>query len=132
MISAGSSNICNKSDRKAKVPLSVFLVLALCALAEEAGYEVEVAKQADPWPYDPDSKLVELAKEIYREQNGEEIEVAAVHAGLECGTFKALKSDLDMISIGPDLKDARTPNETLYLDSIPKIWRWLKGILAKL
>ena len=91
-----------------------------------------MAKQADPWPYDPDSKLVELAKEIYREQNGEDIEVAAVHAGLECGTFKVLKPDLVMIGIGPDLKDAHTPNETLYLDSIPKIWRLLEGILAKL
>ena len=91
-----------------------------------------MAKQADPWSYDPDSKLVELAKEIYREQNGEDIEVAAVHAGLECGTFKVLKPDLDTIGIGPDLKDAHTPNETLYLDSIPKIWRLLEGILAKL
>lgn len=36
-----------------------------------------------------------------------------------------------MISIGPDLKDGHTPAETLYLDSIPKIWRLLEGILAK-
>jgi dipeptidase D len=38
-------------------------------------------------------------------QNGEEITVSAVHAGLECGTFKKLKPDLDMVSIGPDLTD---------------------------
>ena len=101
------------------------------ALAKEAGYEVEVAKQADAWPYDPNSKLVELAKEVYKEQNGEDIEVAAVHAGLECGTFKALKPDLDMISIGPDLKDVHTPGETLFLNSIPKTWHLLEGILAK-
>lgn len=63
---------------------------------------------------------------------GEDIEVAALHAGLECGTFKVLNPDLDMISIGPDLEDGHTPNETLYLDSIPKIWRLLEGILAKL
>lgn len=101
------------------------------ALAKEASYEVEVAKQADSWPYDPNSKLVELAKEVYKEQNGEDIEVAAVHAGLECGTFKTLKPDLDMISIGPDLKDVHTPGETLFLNSIPKTWHLLEGILAK-
>ena len=101
------------------------------ALAKEAGYEVEVTKQADPWPYDPNSKLVELAKEVYKEQNGEDIDVAAVHAGLECGTFKTLKPELDMISIGPDLQDVHTPGETLFLESIPKTWHLLEGILAK-
>ena len=101
------------------------------ALAEEAGYEVEAKRQTDPWPYDPDSKLLEPAKEVYKEQNGEDIEVAAVHAGLECGTFKNMKPDLDMISIGPDLKDIHTPEETLYLNSIPKTWHLLEGILAR-
>ena len=101
------------------------------ALAEEAGYTVEIARQSDPWPYDPDSKLVELAKDVYKEQNGEDIEVVAVHARLECGTFKARKPDLDMISIGPDLVDVHTPGETLYIDSIPKTWHLLEGILAK-
>ena len=100
-------------------------------LARSVGYEVEVAKQADPWPYDPNSELVELAKEVYKELNGEDIDVAAVHAGLECGTFKVLKPDLDMISIGPDLTDGHTPDETLYLDSVPKTWHLLEGILAR-
>ncbi len=55
--------------------------------------------------------------------------VSAVHAELECGTFKALKPELDMISIGPDLKDGHTIKETLYLSSIPKVWYLLEGIL---
>ena len=101
-------------------------------LAKEAGYEVEITKQADPWPYDPNSRLVELAKKSYRERNGEDVEVVAVHAGLECGTFKALKPDLDMISIGPDISDVHTPGETLYLNSIPRTWHLLEGILARL
>ncbi|MDO4891058.1 MAG: M20/M25/M40 family metallo-hydrolase, partial [Coriobacteriaceae bacterium] len=85
------------------------LVEAHKALAQEIGCEVEVTKLADPWPYDPSNKLTELGKQVYQKLNGEEIEVAAVHGGLECGTFKVLKPDLDMISIGPDLKDVHTP-----------------------
>ena len=108
------------------------LVEAHKALAQEIGCEVEVTKLADPWPYDPSSKLTELGKQVYQKLNGEEIEVAAVHGGLECGTFKVLKPDLDMISIGPDLKDVHTPQETLYLKSIPKTWRLLEGILAEI
>ena len=101
------------------------------ALAKEAGCEVEVTHTADAWPYDPNSKLTELAKQVYQQLNGEEIEVAAVHAGVECGTFKSMKADLDMISIGPDLENVHTPNEVLYLKSIPKTWRLLEGILAE-
>lgn len=101
------------------------------ALGQEAGCEVEVTKLADPWPYNPNSKLMELAKQVYKRLNGEEIEVAAAHGGLECGTFKTLNPDMDMISIGPDLKDVHTPNEVLYLDSIPKTLRLLEGILAE-
>lgn len=99
-------------------------------LAEACGYAVTRSKMADAWPYDPSSSLLEKTREVYREQNGEEIQVLTVHAGLECGTFKALKPDLDMISIGPDLADVHTVKETLYLNSVPRIWHLLEGILT--
>ena len=78
-------------------------------LARECGFETTIDSFADAWKYDPDSMLMELAKKVYREQNGEEISVVAAHAGLECGTFKKKNPDLDMISIGPDVKDVHTP-----------------------
>ena len=99
-------------------------------LAEACGLTFTRTKTADAWPFDPDSRLLEKAKQIYLEQNGEEIEVLTVHAGLECGTFKALNPDLDMISIGPDLVKVHTVKETLDLNSVPRIWRLLEGILT--
>ena len=71
-----------------------------------------------------------LAREIYREQNGEEIEVVAVHASPECGTFAVLNPALDMISIGPDLTDVHTTGETFRLDTLPRVWRLPEGLLA--
>lgn len=65
-------------------------------------------------------------------QNGEDIKVVAVHAGLECGTFKLLAPEVDMISIGPDVANARTINETLYLDSIPKLWNLVCELLVRI
>ena len=105
---------------------------AQAALASSCGYETETVKMADPWPYDPDSRLLAMTKEIYLAQNGEEINVSAVHAGLECGTFKLLNPDLDMISIGPDISDAHTIRETLYLDSVPKVWNLLAELLIQI
>ena len=106
------------------------IVRAQTALAKVCGYKTTKKHFADPWAYDPDSKLLARTKRIYKEQNGEEIKVVAVHAGLECGAFKKMNPDLDMISIGPDLKGAHTVNETLYLNSIPKVWHLLEGLLS--
>ena len=53
-----------------------------------------------------------------------------MHGDLECGRFKPLAPDLDMISIGPDLQDVHTPNEVLYLASVPKTFHLLEGILT--
>jgi len=116
--------------RSSSGPLQQEILEAQKKLAAECGFDTEHVRMADPWPYDPDSRLLALTQEIYREQNGEDISVVAVHAGLECGTFKTLNPDLDMISIGPDLWDAHTIHETLYLDSVPKVWRLMEGLLA--
>ena len=90
---------------------------------------IDIKHSTDPWQFDPNSKLVELAKKIYKKQNKEDVELMAVHAGLECGTFKKLNKELDMISIGPDIENSHTIRETLYLNSIPRIWNLLEGIL---
>ena len=63
---------------------------------------------------------------------GEDIRVVAIHAGLECGTFKIRNPKLDMIRIGPDIHDPHSIHETLYLDSIPETWKLLAGLLASL
>ena len=107
------------------------IVNSQLALAKECGYEAERIKMADPWPYNPNSKLLALAKQAYKELNGEDINVVAVHAGLECGTFAKMNPELDMISIGPDLKDVHSPKETLYLNSIPKTWNLLQELLLQ-
>jgi dipeptidase D len=58
--------------------------------------------------------------------------VEAIHAGLECGVFYELADDLDMVSIGPDVLNAHSPEETLYLASIPKTWHLLEQLLVTL
>ena len=114
--------------------LAVMMVLTLAvpALAAENGLAIDIAEGSRPWPVNEDSIIVPRIREIYREQNAEEIEVAAVHAGLECGVFYELVDGLDMASIGPDITGAHSPDETLYLDSIPKVWHLLERLLVSL
>ena len=55
--------------------------------------------------------------------------VHVVHAGLECGILKKHFPDMDMISFGPTTKDAHSPDETLQIKSINKIWQFLVALL---
>ncbi len=117
--------------RSSSAELQKEIVNSQRALTAQCGFKDEVIRTADAWAFDPDSRLLERVKEIYLAKNGEEIEVIALHAGLECGTFKALRPELDMVSIGPDISGAHTTEETLYLRSIPKIWHLLEGLLGE-
>lgn len=58
--------------------------------------------------------------------------VVALHAGLECGVFAELDGTIDIASIGPDVANAHSPDETLRLDSVPLVWRLLERLLAEL
>ena len=102
------------------------------ALGASCGLEVGVSGLARAWPVDPGSVLAGKVRDIYRELNGGEIRVAGIHAGLECGVFAELAAGLDMVSIGPDLRNVHSPDETLFLPSVPKTWRLLERLLVSL
>ena len=97
---------------------------------EDNGLSAEYFPSGDAWPYNPDSVLLPLTEKVYREQNGSDIKVEALHATLECGTFAVMNPALDMVSIGPDLENVHSTSEMLYLRTIPKTFNLLAGILA--
>ena len=64
--------------------------------------------------------------------NNEEPIVCAIHAGVECGMIYEKLPYLDMISLGPDVKDVHTVNETLYLKSCKKMLQTLIDMILSL
>lgn len=83
-----------------------------------------------PWEYNPVSPLRELYKKCYLKQNGKEIKVEAIHAGLECAVFSAEIKGLDCISVGPNLFDVHTTNERLSISSTVATFNLLLNVLT--
>lgn len=81
------------------------------------------------WPYKADSKIREICKDVYSKMYGKDVEVVAIHAGVECGLFKEKLGDLDMISFGPDIFDAHTPDEHMSISSVDRVWEYLLEVL---
>ncbi|WP_156298929.1 aminoacyl-histidine dipeptidase [Streptobacillus canis] len=84
-----------------------------------------------PWEYKEDSTLRELCTKVFKNKYGKEIEVKAIHAGLECGMFTEKINDLDVTSFGPNIFGAHTPDERLEIESVALTWDYLLQILKE-
>lgn len=84
------------------------------------------------WEYALESPLRDLVCAVYKEQTGKEMVIEAIHAGLECGFFSGKIPGLDCISIGPDLRDVHTPNETMSISSVQRTWDLLVEVLGRM
>jgi len=78
------------------------------------------------------STLLSRCKETYKEMFMEELEIKAIHAGLECGLLKEKFPHLEMISIGPTIVGAHSPDERVFIKSVTKIWKFLINLLNRL
>ncbi len=83
------------------------------------------------WKYNPDSKARTILQEVYRGLFGSEINIEAIHAGLECGLLYSKAPQLDIIATGAEEHDVHTPDEWLYLPSVDRLYRIVTGLLTR-
>lgn len=118
------------SLRSSKASYLQFLKEKLIYLIGFLGGDYEVSGEYPAWEYKEESKLREVYVTAYGEMFGKKPEVATIHAGLECGLLGEKIPGLDMISIGPEMKDIHTPAERLHIASAIRIYQLLEKILA--
>jgi len=84
------------------------------------------------WKPDPSSEILKISEKLYKKLFSEEPRIKAIHAGLECGLFLQKYPDLDMISFGPTIKGAHTPEERINIDTVEKFWKFLLEMLRQI
>lgn len=82
------------------------------------------------WNPDSQSKITPLTVELYTKILGKQPEVKVIHAGLECGLIKKSHPNMDIVSIGPTIKNAHSPDEMVHIQSVATYWQLLTDILA--
>ncbi|TXD84866.1 aminoacyl-histidine dipeptidase [Subsaximicrobium wynnwilliamsii] len=109
------------------------LANALRATFELTGCEVEFNGEYPGWKPNMDSDILKVLVPLYKKLNdGEEPHVAACHAGLECGILGQNYPDMDMISFGPTIKGAHSPDERAQISSAQKYWKFVLEILKNI
>ena len=84
------------------------------------------------WEPQPTSNLLAIAINCYAELNESKPAVASIHAGLECGVLSGTFPKMEMISIGPNILGAHSPEERLQISSVQKFWLYLTRLIAEL
>ncbi len=101
-------------------------------LGERYGVQTEQRSGGAGWKADPDSSFLKLVSKVYEEEYGKKPKIMGIHGGLECGVFTQLDPDLDIVSIGPTIKNAHSPRECLEADSVAVLWRVLKSVVERM
>jgi dipeptidase D len=102
------------------------------AIAELAGAAVEQPPAYPGWQPNPASPLLALVQDVYAARTGHRAEVRAIHAGLECGLIGERVPGLDMVSLGPQIEHAHSPDERVHIPSVERFYDLLCTILKEL
>lgn len=103
----------------------------VAAVFNLAGAEVEHSDGYPGWTPNPESKILDLAVASYKSLFGSEPIVRAIHAGLECGLIGDKYPGMDMISYGPTIRGAHSPDERLEIATVEKFWALTVDILVR-
>ena len=105
------------------------LANTLRATFELTGCEVEFSGDYPGWTPNMEASILKVVTNVYERLNNEKPHVAACHAGLECGILGQNYPDMEMISFGPNIKGAHSPDERAQISSAQKYWKFVLEIL---
>ncbi|PQJ69585.1 MULTISPECIES: aminoacyl-histidine dipeptidase [Polaribacter] len=117
-----SSSESNKSD----------LANSLKSAFELSGFDVDLSGEYPGWQPNVNSAILDVVSNLYETLHGEKAHVAACHAGLECGILGQNYPDMDMVSFGPTIRGAHSPDERASISSTQKFWKFLIEILKNI
>ena len=94
-----------------------------------AGAEVQQTDGYPGWKPNITSEILKITRTSYLKLFGREPEVRAIHAGLECGLIYEKNKTIDMISFGPTIRGAHTPEEMINIETTRMFWDLLKDVI---
>ncbi|MBP6756150.1 MAG: aminoacyl-histidine dipeptidase [Bacteroidia bacterium] len=105
---------------------------AITSAFELMGANIVAAGSYPGWTPKPSAPIVKLMSDLYKERYHSEAKVSACHAGLECGILGTNYPDMQMISFGPNIKGAHSPDERAQISSVQKYWGFLLETLVRI
>jgi dipeptidase D len=125
------SVVVNTSQRSSVESERAEIADTVRAVFELGGAEVSSSGGYPGWKPNLDSPILKTTRSIYKELFGKEPKVEAIHAGLECGIIGDRYPGMDMVSFGPSVEGAHSPDEKIHIDTVERYWEFLLAILKR-
>jgi dipeptidase D len=122
-------NTSQRSSLESQRECSADMVACVFALA---GAKIEHSDGYPGWMPNPNSEILDISRKAYEKLFSIEPKVLAIHAGLECGVIGEKYPGMDMISYGPTIKGAHSPDERLHIASVEKFWQLTLEVLKNI
>lgn len=119
------------SVRSSLESAKITLTEKLACIAGMAGARQKVRGDYPGWAFQKESPFRDMAAAVYQKMYGKKPQIAAIHAGMECGLLTAKLPELECIAIGPDMKDIHTTEERLSISSTERVWNYILEILKQ-
>lgn len=117
------SSVDSAKDDLANMMISVY---------ELAGANAQLEGGYPGWKPNPNSEILTLMQDVYKNIYGSIPELKAIHAGLECGLLGAVYPNWDMISFGPTIRFPHSPDEKVNIETVGKFWAYLVETLKNI
>jgi len=127
----GSAHVVT-SHRSSIMPALFAVRRQVQSVCEQAGATITVDDAYPGWKPNPESPLVQRTVRVYADLFGREPEMKAIHAGLECGLLIEKVPGMDVVSIGPEIHNAHSPEEMVQISSVGRFYQHVKALLADL
>lgn len=116
----------SSESRKMWVASAIESVFSLC------GAEVEMDAPYNGWEPNINSPILKTMEKEYTQAYGKEPKIQVIHAGLECGIIQGAMPDMDMISVGPEIRHPHSPDEKVNIASVERTYNVLKKAIENI
>jgi dipeptidase D len=120
------------SQRSLKESCLDEMTACVTSVARLAGAAITTLGQYPGWDPNPSSSLLAECSRVYEQLHGRKPSIIVIHAGLECGIIGKHFPGMDMVSLGPTIENAHSPQERLDIASVDQTWALLKTLLPSL
>ena len=124
--------IVHNTPRSSRAASLQATVDQLVAVADLSGASSTLEEPYPGWQPNPHSKVLKIVEDTYSEVFGKQPQRVSTHAGLECGVIGNKFDGMDMVSFGPDIVNAHSPDEAVSISSVQSFWQLLVGTLGKI
>ncbi|MHB8581265.1 MAG: aminoacyl-histidine dipeptidase [Ignavibacteriaceae bacterium] len=128
----GNELVIGTSQRSSIESANKYIAQSVDSIFKLAGANVKTNDNYSGWKPNLDSQILKISKDVFAKLFNKQPEIKAIHAGLECGILGDKFHGLDMVSFGPTIQGAHSPDERVNIETVGKFYSLLKEILKEI